>query len=223
MHVNHPFELHIPEYVVEASERKAGEGCYISTTIHNRRYYGVLIDQAALKAASLLHFRNEAAGLELNRKIEQLKLKKLGQEQSAEDRKRRPDPDESDNPDGKRIRLEDGPVKIQSEMHAQERGRPIQKFLYMDSVSANGKTPATPGYRILLATYADAVVAADGDPEKARFIEEVCQAGGDYVGAQHYYQYEVRVGETAICNPVQMYRLTGLEIGKICKSSALRS
>ena len=30
----------------------SGDGCYVSALIHNRRYYGVLFDQEALKAAS---------------------------------------------------------------------------------------------------------------------------------------------------------------------------
>ena len=199
MHVHQPFELHLPDHAVEAGERKAGEGCYVSTTIHNRRYYGVLIDQAALTAASMLHFQNEAAGLELNRKIELLKQQKLDQEQSVADRKRHADSDASLESDRKRIHLAECAAKIPGDKQTSEEvvtrpgicGRPVQKFRYVNPVPANEKAPASPGYRILLATYADATVAADDDPEKAKLIEAACRVGGGYVGTQHYFQYEV--------------------------------
>ena len=46
--------------IKEEDENFAGDGYYISATVqNNRRYYGVLLDQAALKAASLLHFQDE--------------------------------------------------------------------------------------------------------------------------------------------------------------------
>ena len=33
------------------TSNKTGDGCYVSATIQNKRFYGVLIDQASLKAA----------------------------------------------------------------------------------------------------------------------------------------------------------------------------
>lgn len=190
VHVHQPFELHLPDHAVEEGERKAGEGCYVSTTIHNRRYYGVLIDQAALKAASMLHFQNEAAGFELNRKIELLKQQNLEQKQSVADQERHADFDASFDYGKKRTRLAECDAKIIGGKSSIGR-RPVQKFRYVNPVPANEKAPAMPGYRILLATYADATVAADDDPENANLIEAACQAGGGYVGTQHYYQYEV--------------------------------
>jgi hypothetical protein len=54
-------------------DRQAGDGCYVTTTVHNRRYYGLLVDQDALKNASLLWFEEEAAGLDLNRRMKMLR------------------------------------------------------------------------------------------------------------------------------------------------------
>ena len=71
------------------------------------------------------------------------------------------------------------------------RVQPVQKFRYVDPITKANGSKAAPGYRILLATYADASVAAEDDPEKASLIQTACQAGGDYVG-DFFYQYEVR-------------------------------
>jgi hypothetical protein len=54
-------------------DRQAGDGCYVTTTVHNRRYYGLLVDQEALKSASLLWFQEEAASLDLNRRMQLLR------------------------------------------------------------------------------------------------------------------------------------------------------
>ena len=58
----------------------AGEGAYVSATVNNRRYYGVLVDQATLKAASLLHLQQEAVGLDLNRRIKTLMPSELAEQ-----------------------------------------------------------------------------------------------------------------------------------------------
>ena len=54
-------------------DRQAGDGCYVSATVHNRRYYGLLVDQEALKSASLLWFQEEAGSLDLNRRMKMLR------------------------------------------------------------------------------------------------------------------------------------------------------
>ena len=54
----------------------AGDGCYVSSTINNRRYYGILIDQPTLLRASELHFMQEAASIDLNRKMRVLYFNK---------------------------------------------------------------------------------------------------------------------------------------------------
>lgn len=192
-----------------AEERKAGEGCYVSGTIHSKRYYGVLIDQASLKAASMLHFEDEAAGLELNRKmeyqLEQNRMTKLAPNESLNkedsedyDRKR---PAEQNHP-SKRLCLGDPTVpdaaitsaKIAKfnalALQLSNQSIPVQKFRYIESQKNGGQ--GSPGYRILLATYVDERAAADDDPEKLERIKTACQIGGDFVG-DHYYQYQVRV------------------------------
>ena len=55
-----------------SQNEKAGDGVYVSATSHNKRYYGVLVDQAALKEASSLWFQHEASSLELNRRMKHL-------------------------------------------------------------------------------------------------------------------------------------------------------
>lgn len=72
--VEEPFSLFKPSLSGGDSEddRKGGDGCYVSATIHNRRYYGLLVDQEALKNASLLWFQEEAASLDLNRRMKML-------------------------------------------------------------------------------------------------------------------------------------------------------
>jgi monoamine oxidase len=60
----HPFALS------GSSQEKAGEGVYVSaTTSGNKRYYGVLIDQPALKEASQMWMQDQADSLELNKRI----------------------------------------------------------------------------------------------------------------------------------------------------------
>jgi monoamine oxidase len=55
------------------SQEKAGEGFYVSaTTSSNKRYYGVLIDQPALKVASSLYFKYQNDSLKLNERMKLL-------------------------------------------------------------------------------------------------------------------------------------------------------
>jgi len=72
----------------EESVTTCGEGCYVTATVNSRKYYGVLVDQPALQAASLLHFQNEAGGLDLNRRMRALRRaadEKQQQEQILDD------------------------------------------------------------------------------------------------------------------------------------------
>jgi hypothetical protein len=66
-------------------DRQAGDGCYVTTTVHNRRYYGLLVDQDALKNASLLWFEEEAAGLDLNRRMQLLRDEQVSRQVSRSD------------------------------------------------------------------------------------------------------------------------------------------
>jgi [histone H3]-N6,N6-dimethyl-L-lysine4 FAD-dependent demethylase len=65
------------------NHKAAGEGCFVSATVQNKRYYGVLIDQASLKAASHLWFEDEASSLDLNRRMKILKSQQQQQQQTV--------------------------------------------------------------------------------------------------------------------------------------------
>jgi hypothetical protein len=74
--VEEPFSLFKPSSFSggdSEDDRKAGDGCYVSALVQNRRYYGLLVDQEALKNASLLWFQEEAASLDLNRRMKMLR------------------------------------------------------------------------------------------------------------------------------------------------------
>jgi hypothetical protein len=205
--------LELPDHVAVSSDedRKVGEGCYVSTTIHNRRYYGVLIDQVSLKAASMLFFQDEASGLDLNRKMELLlkEQQPANTMENGNDSKKRfadDDPEEFKNA-AKRPRLDPAPDTNRSSQtdvsmkkssvpvnHKKESTRPVQKFRYVmpeiPKTNDPGGLSKSLGYRVLLATYVDVSAAADDDPEQTRLIQSACQSGGNFVG-QYYYQYEV--------------------------------
>lgn len=60
--------------LLSRDKEKAGEGIYVSaTTSNNKRFYGLLVEQSALKEASALWFQDQANSLELNRRIKVLK------------------------------------------------------------------------------------------------------------------------------------------------------
>jgi monoamine oxidase len=79
--VEQPFSLQTPG----RNQQKVGEGVYISTVVsQNKRFYGVMVDQAALKEASSMWFQEQADSLELNRrmgKLRQLKRQKKAEEE----------------------------------------------------------------------------------------------------------------------------------------------
>lgn len=200
--VEEPFSLTEPTSTttdgaaVSNGDKKAGEGCYVSATYHNRRYYGMLVDQAALKAASLLHFQDEASGLDLNRRMKALK----GQQESNGFA---PDvPTELNGGDMKRPAMDDVPAG--NDKSKRQKTEPtgssnnsalavgsrtpqiVQKFRYVEGTATNQ------GYRLLIATYADIEAAVEDDVEKAKAIEAACGSGGNYVG-KYYFQYQVRL------------------------------
>jgi monoamine oxidase len=173
-----------------------------------------MVDQSALKAASLLHFQEEASSLDLNRRMKQLLL--LKKKRDASLMATRQD-DENDN--HKKYSPAD---QIESSTSTEENGgsdknkklkttsnapaaaaapaasdtaaatlRPVQKFQYVDDGNDNSKG----GYRLLLATFAHVQAAANNnDNTLSKRIEEACQSGGDFVD-DFYYQYEA-VGTT---------------------------
>jgi hypothetical protein len=195
--VQEPFTLNEPLEVASTSDRRVGDGCYVSATVNNRRYYGVLVDQEALKSASMLYFQDEASGLDLNRRMKALKQKAETSAEVQEDdslaleqKAGTSEVQDDDSLDRKRPALQDFPAprpkKIKTEdfgsLPVLEQGiiRQVQKFRYVDPdlASANGSTQ---GYRLLLATFADVEAAAEDDVEKASRIEAACRSGGGFV------------------------------------------
>lgn len=175
MIVEEPFTFSVPDETPtplkqEAGIRNdnlAGDGYYISATNNTSRYYGILVSQEALKAASLLHFREEAESLDLNRRIESMKGQKKDET--------------SDEPNTKRQKSE---IKnILTSLKVDPDARSVQKFHYVPSEGED------PGYRILIATYVNEEAAADFNEEKKKAILKACNNGGDFVGS-FYYQYE---------------------------------
>lgn len=184
-----PFSLSVPANTpaalkIEAGIKdgtSAGDGYYVSATNNTSRYYGLLISKEALKAASLLHFQEEAQSLDLNRRMKTLK-----------DRQREPpqqgaapvdDGNANAEPAVKKRKVDDPleqPIKIQVGARA------IQKFQYVPGGSKDGLDP---GYRILVATYVNHQAAAEGTKGKEEAISKACEGGGDFVG-QFYYQFE---------------------------------
>jgi len=216
--VEEPFSLLKPS---GGGSEPAGDGCYVSATVQNRRYYGLLVDQEALKHASLLWFQEEAGSLDLNRRMKMLHNEALSSaEETFNGDKKRPatsSADETTTAEAatKRIKVENGgsktahtPDAVSSNAAAAAATTPgtaasgdelkrlatlgqqrqVQKFRYAAPVNKKGNKDI--GYRYLLATFADVASAAEDDVEKAKQIEEACQAGGGYVG-KYYYQYEV--------------------------------
>ena len=175
-----------------------GDGCYISATVSSRRYYGVLIDQGALKAASELHFRSEAESLDLNWRMMALQRQQKKKTENYEDRDGDGDPSAVGkaagvDPDKKRPRIA---FSSSSRAAAPSSAlplddRPIQKFRYVDPRESGDASGSSPGYRLLIATYADVAAASEDFPERAPPIRSACQSGGNFVG-DYYYQYEVR-------------------------------
>lgn len=197
-----PFGLSVPQDTPSAIRTEsgirdpdgthAGDGYYVSATVHNRRYYGLLVDQSALKAASLLHFQEEARSLDLNRRmkiLQQSRPNQEGKEATDSDQKKqassakRPLNQPPDRAAAKRAKTNGSgskqPAKIPDTA--------VQKFRYVDQP---GASESDPGYRILLATYANVSAAAEDDSDKCKAIATACEKGGDYVG-DYYYQFQV--------------------------------
>jgi lysine-specific histone demethylase 1 len=192
--VEETFSLSEPANAPQEHGTHVGDGCYVSSTVHNKRYYGVLIEQAALKSASLLHFRDEAGSLDLNRRMKQLNDAQVTQKEAQETGERkRPADTTTDAGCEKRAKIDPQdapPENFPTEPVVAEPASPklvateprtVQKFRYVDG---------PPCYRILLATYANVEAASEDDTEKAQRIVQACQSGGAFVG-KDYYQYEV--------------------------------
>jgi len=163
--VHDSFDLNHP-----GGKSKAGDGCYVSTTVNNKRYYGVLVEQGALKAASMLHFEAEAMERELDAKVDALQI-------SVKTENGEPDLVSSE-PSSKKIKVDaihgSPPIAV-----------PVQKYR-IRAGNGHGAIVA----RTLVATYIDVETAAEDDEEKRELIEACCKGGGGFAGS-YYYQFEV--------------------------------
>lgn len=74
--------------------------------------------------------------------------------------------------------------------------RPVQKFKYImgqTKYSQRGEKTEDPGYRVLVATFANVEEASCGNITLAEAIEKACEEGGNYLpgDSEYYFQYEV--------------------------------
>jgi len=178
--VEESFSLH------HGSTQKSGEGCYVSaTTSNNKRYYGVLVDQAALKEASALWFQDQADSLELNRRMKLiLEKEKAEEEDKLADSAQLVKAKEDDM--CKRRKLNE-----EIELPPSANNQAVQKFKYVKSASSGQRSEEKlSDYRILLATFLNVNEASHGDSAFAGRILTACESGGNFVGL-FYYQYEV--------------------------------
>ena len=188
-----------------AATSASGDGCYVSALIHNRKYYGVLFDQDALKAATKQHFTNEANSLELNNRMKS--LASVSTQARTSDDGVDDDTTEDQEPDAKRQKTGiSNNGESSSESFALENDdKPVEKLRLIEPKgSSPNKTNGQP-YRELVATYASISAASEDDEEKALLIQDACRSGGGWVG-KYYYHYEDSHG---IMNGVTMSKSHG--------------
>ena len=174
----------------ESDCEQVGQGCYIScTTSNNKRFYGVMVEQSALQAASDLFMSDQVSGLDLNQRMETLMSQRFKAQGG-----------ESHQPYNGNHTLgsESAPAVSQALISgssntlksSSSRGtvavesRKVEQYQYVP------KNDKFPGYRNLLATYVNVSAAAQFDTEKELRVKEACDNGGDYVD-EFYFQYQV--------------------------------
>jgi hypothetical protein len=217
---------------VDADGGVIGDGCYVSCTVHRKRYYGILVDQNALTAASALYFKNEADSLDLNRRMRRLYNQQESQqqrdvvaeeEQQLQGGKRQRVIVEDNNNNNSIMTTTNTTIDIDNDLNAAttteaaaisfsskkhqltskaDEGNnsasyndtEVQKYMFLppnrDTNNSN-TTRSGPGYRTLLATYANVHAAAEEDDTKTKLILKACKEGGNFVG-RYYYQFQVR-------------------------------
>lgn len=181
-----PFALNEP---MNRGAAKVGEGCYVTATVNNKRYYGLLVEKDALKAASLMHYQDEAAGLDLNRRMKVLSDQQEDRKPPAIESVDSGQTNPSPQPDPVSSNSASLPTNTDAATADAQASRQVQKFRYVDQPSDGGQL--VPGYRLLLATYANVEAAAEDNVQLISSIRLACQAGGNFVG-DYYYRYEVR-------------------------------
>ena len=202
---------------------KVGEACYVAATVQNRRYYGVLVEQDALQAPSVLHWQDEATGLELNRRMRALQQARAVEEgtnystllKSEEETKLKPEEiqmkteETQTNSDDKMVTDEsspadttdDAPEDTPMQDTAADEGAMSRKRPRPDDLPTDRRAVqkfvyhADADYRTLLATYVNVAAAAMDTVVDATDIQTACDHGGGFVGT-YYYQFEVSVGKS---------------------------
>jgi len=202
------FSLHLPEHGADACSTStsnnnggasalsggaaaaSGDGCYVSALIHNRRYYGVLFDQEALKAATKQHFTNEANSLELNNRMQSLasvRILDTTSEGDADDNTIT----EAPEPDAKRQRTDvsDSGKNSSESIVLEDDNKSVEKLRLIEPKGSSAHNTNGQPYRELVATYASISAASEDDKERALLIQDACRSGGGWVG-KYYYHYE---------------------------------
>jgi len=184
--VEETFSMYGPNQEHDQEQSPAGEGCYISASYKSKRFYGLLIEESALKDGTFNYFQDQSDSVSVNERMRLLMNHNKLEEGKPRD-------DQKINADGnhKNQLLEEtngGNKKNHNGSHDVQlsKDRTIQKFKYIPADKGKG----IDGYRILLATYANALAASEDDYEKARQILDACECGGNFVGNHYYYQYE---------------------------------
>lgn len=184
----------------------AGDGCYVSaTTSNNKRFYGVLVEQSALKEASKLWFQDQSDSLELNRRMKLLMEQREMEDGKAasdasgdvvggdnthgnDDASKRDHGDSLEMGDSKRAKTSEN-TNIKLPESAKDQA--VQKFKYVSASQPDQQKAAkTSDYRVLVATFCDVNEASACDRAQAEKILAACEAGGNFVES-YYYQYEV--------------------------------
>jgi monoamine oxidase len=185
-----PFALYLPGHSQpdngSGASAAAGDGCYVSALIQNRKYYGVLFDQDALKAATKQHFMNEASSLELNNRMKSLASRIDGKTSNDAD-----DIAEGQEPESKRQRVDTNTSEKKSleNFALEDDNKSVEKLRLIEPEGSPADKTASQPYRELVATYASITAASEDDIEKALLIQDACRSGGGWVG-KYYYHYE---------------------------------
>jgi len=167
-----------------------GQGCYIScTTSNNKRFYGVMVEQSALQAASDLFMSDQVSGLDLNQRMETLmsqRLKVQGGESHQSYNGSHTKGGES-VPAVSQALISGSSNTLKS---SSSRGTVVVESRKVEQYQYVPKNDKFPGCRNLLATYANVSAAAQFDTEKELRVKEACDNGGNYVD-EFYFQYQV--------------------------------
>jgi lysine-specific histone demethylase 1 len=208
----------------ESTNEKAGEGLYVSaTTASNRRYYGVLVDQQALRVASTMYFKDQSDSLKLTERMKLL----FDQPAPAVDCSSCPNNEstdakpshghgaqssfrrcseamEEDDQDQQVVTMQPKKARMDTSSPAAE--NPSESHT---TIAPNGSEAEKPvqklkyvggvakeaGHRILVATFSSVDEAGCGDKVKINAIRAACEGGGNFLDGIHKdsYYYQYEV------------------------------